>query len=57
MSDVWSRAWCETQNVPNFALKGKQGNFSCLSDSLATEFGPGHRYFFYFFFSAPGKHV
>jgi len=22
MSDVWSRAWCETQNVPNFALKG-----------------------------------
>ena len=30
MSDVWSRAWCETQNVPNFALKGKLGNFSSV---------------------------
>ena len=24
MSDVWSRAWCETQKVPNFAVKGKE---------------------------------
>ena len=23
MSDIWSRAWCQTQTVPNFALKGK----------------------------------
>ena len=23
MSDIWSRAWCETQRIPNFALKGK----------------------------------
>ena len=23
MSDVWSRAWCETQKIPNFAVKGK----------------------------------
>jgi len=22
MSDIWSRAWCETQQIPNFALKG-----------------------------------
>ena len=23
MSDVWSRAFCESQKVPNFAVKGK----------------------------------
>jgi len=21
-NDIWSRAWCQTQTVPNFALKG-----------------------------------
>ena len=26
MCDVWSRAWCETQKVPNFAVRGE--NFS-----------------------------
>ena len=32
MSDVWSRAWCETQNVPNFALKGNEKYF--MSDNF-----------------------
>jgi len=22
MTDIWSRAWCETQKIPNFAVKG-----------------------------------
>ena len=24
MTDIWSRAWCETQKIPNFAVKGKK---------------------------------
>ena len=32
MSDVWSRAWCETQKIPNFAVKGK--NFYYLVSNL-----------------------
>ena len=34
MSDVWSRAWCETQTVPNFALKGKLVSFTMDNCSI-----------------------
>jgi len=33
MSDIWSRAWCQTQTVPNFALKGAILNFSISKNS------------------------
>ena len=42
MSDIWSRAWCETQKIPNFAVKGEHF-FKDICKGVSAELGQGQQ--------------